>query len=535
LFGSCWIMTGIESWRSPFGVGGMALQVKLSLYSSGIHGASSQLLTAISVAWLSLCKLLGWTSHAAASVASAKVQESISCADEAVAASAVCLMPVFCLAQQAQHVGAVHQQQVQQQQQQQPAAVWKLQQPPQQLVDVFLHRLQGLADCAASSPAVRLASIRSLIQLLQLCVDCSTGSLQAGLLGGWLQHSVQTALDLYHISTFQTASIDATAAAVDAQSSDQMLHIISCSHLGYATALSWRQQQGDSTMKSSDSSGTSCAACVLPPFKDLLPLLQTVLAVSGSGSITDPSAATIKTVQGQLQVAALQLIVFYLNVAHTATPPVAVAGSQKLLLDAVNLVAAPCNAVSSAALQLLQVCLQPAVLQEMFGQQLQQPLHAHSAKPAANDGKEHMPGAESAATAAASPRLLLEHLKSLLVKLDSKVTGHPQLAVPERVIMSKVALMRAIASLYQPLMDSDCVELPLLLLLEQIASDHAQVGRQTDGATRGICAAAPSNKPLLSVIGSHPSLIGEHLTLVYENVQIALPLISYAYMHVENE
>eukprot|EP00775_Hariotina_reticulata_P013107 gene13107-13235_t len=86
-----------------------------------------------------------------------------------------------------------------------------------------------------------------------------------------------------------------------------------------------------------------------------------------------------------------------------------------------------------------------------------------------------MPGVKAASTAAASPKLLLEHLRMVLARLDSEATGEPQLAAAERVVASKVAVLRAIASLYQPLMDTDCVELPLLLLLEQIASEHAQV------------------------------------------------------------
>jgi hypothetical protein len=136
--------------------------------------------------------------------------------------------------------------------------------------------------------------------------------------------------------------------------------------------------------------------------------------------------------------------------------------------------------VRNAALQLVQLFMQPAVLQEVFGAQPEQ-------QPPPQQQRRRQRNAAPAAAAAAPAadvdveagqclaRRLLEHLRGMLGSATAAMQDGQQ--QQQQSIAAQLALLRAIAGLYGGLAGSGaCAELPLLYLVEQCAlSEYGQV------------------------------------------------------------
>lgn len=414
------------------------LQGAGSLYSTGIAGPPSTILAATSVAWFTLVRLWQWAGSAPVAAAAAQMHASFTSSDPTRVVAALQLLPIMCLLQHGHFqqegeqaaAGAAQQQ-----------LLLQLPNGPQQAFSSFFESLSPLQQL--DSAVVQQCSVLALGQMLAASARCIT----AGDVAVWLQTAAQTILRWQGCNSRSGSSVHTGSMSVADVDAKLMGLIISCQPSSAAKLGHLAQQQQQ-----------------LPVLRELLPVLQPALA-GNSNSGTSTGRHTV-------QAAALQLLSRYLALANQ---PQLLSGSQPLLLDALQLVLSANSVVRDAALELLQHYLQPAVLQEVFGQveqqqDVQRPASRSKRRQQAAAGQ--LPQTGAAAVAASVQRRLLEHLKQLLQQVgiqeagSSKQQGQSNRA-PEGVVAAKTSLLRAIAGLYGGLIGSDSEDLPLLCLLEQ--------------------------------------------------------------------
>eukprot|EP00883_Tetradesmus_obliquus_P008640 jgi/Sobl393_1/19368/SZX76090.1 len=476
------------------------LQGASSLYTTGAAGPPSPLLAAVSTAWLTLSRLLGWGGKSAVEAASAQVHAGCSSSsDAAFAAAAVRLQPLWALMQHAQHDCTQQQQQQgagagsadrqhgsqQQQQQQQPGLSAKLSVDYQQALSSFLATLQQLPD-ACRTAALQLSALQSLSLLLQ----ASTGLLQPCAVAAWLRDAAQAVLGIHGSGACISKSgsgISHTARQMRSKASTQQPQ----QRPSEETVAELLTQLGPfvppvlpgrTLAAGAAAAASSTVSMALPPLVELLPVLQPAVAPAPAAEDSDGSSGDAAA---QVQAAALQLLHSYLEAA--AQQPGSLSVSKQLLLDALALVCSPSAAVRNAALQLVQLFMQPAVLQEAFGSQPEPPPQQQQPQPQQRRRQRNTAAAAAAAAVAAPaadvdveagqslPRRLLEHLRSMLGSTAAAQQGGQQQL--QHSIAAQQSVLRAIAGCYSGLASSGgCAELPLLYLLEQCAlSEYGQV------------------------------------------------------------
>jgi hypothetical protein len=417
---------------------------------------------------------LGWGGKSAVEAASAQIHAGCSIGtDAAFAAAAVRLHPLWGLMQHAQHdlsqqqqqqqvvAGSIRRQQGSQQQQQvlqQSGLAAKLTVDHQQALSSFLATLQKLPD-ACQSAASQLAALQSLSLLLQ----ASQGLLQPVAVAAWLHDAALAVLGIHNSRTSSSRQL-LSRAFHKQQQQQQRLSEEAVAELLMQLGTFVRPEL---TSLAPAAAEATAASLLLPPLTELMPVLHPVLAAVESSESSESAAA-------QVQAAALQLLQSHLEAA--ARQQGSVTGSKQLLLDALALVTSPSAAVRSAALQLVQLFMQPEVLQEAFGEQPEQQQQQQQRRRQRGEAAVTVPAADADADAGQSlPRKLLEHLRGMLGSSATSAVQH--IGQQQHSIAAQQSVLRAIAGLYKGLADrGGCAELPLLYLLEQCAlSEYGQV------------------------------------------------------------
>jgi hypothetical protein len=372
---------------------------------------------------------MGWGGSAAATAAAAHTQAACGSSDASSAAAGVLLLPVLTVLQKMHFSEAHHTflhaagRRAAAEQQPGDAAAASA-----RLLQSYMQALQDGSATSQQAPAVRMAALQALSQLLQVCSGAVTATAVADSLADatqrvmLIQRRQQQACGAFKPPVFAGACSQAAKAAVTESSSSA----------------------GAGSSSTPAASASSAATAVqLPPLQNLLSLLQPALAASELPA---------------LQAAALQLLHAYLQAGPA---PEQLLGCRQQLQGMLALICAPGQAVRDAALALVPLCLQPAVLEAAFGGGQPAPPRAATAEADADE-----------AAAALPQRQLLQLLEQLLESASSNATA------PDAAVASRTALLRALAGLYAGLVGSGSEELPLLLLLKQVTGQHAQVRRR---------------------------------------------------------
>jgi hypothetical protein len=400
--------------------------------------------------------------------------------------------------QQQATAGNARRQQGSQQQQQtvQQAGVCapKLTVDYQQALSGFLATLQKLPESCRSA-ALELAAVQSLSLLLQ----ASSGALQPCTVAAWLRDAAQAVLRIQLSDVCSSSSGSGSVAGKT--SSRRMRSKTSTKELQQQQQLSEEAAAELLALLgpfvppvlpgvaagAANGAGSAAAMSALPPLLELLPVLQPALTATAAAAAEAGSTDNVagSDAAAHVQAAALQLLLSYLQAAaHQAG---SVSGSKQLLLDALALVCSPAAAVRNAALQLVQLFMRPAVLQEMFGSQPEQQQQQQQQQQQRRRQRNAAPAAAAAPAADVEvvagqclARRLLEHLRSMLGNATAAMQDgqqQQQQQQQQQSITAQLALLRAIAGLYGSLAGSGaCAELPLLYLVEQCAlSEYGQV------------------------------------------------------------
>lgn len=282
----------------------------------------------------------------------------------------------------------------------------------------------------ADAAPLQLCALQAVSRMLQASVGCLT----ATTIAHWLQDAADNAFRLQALrekwlaDRRDSGSAQTVSREQDANLMSMLSHCIPPLLAPAGSHISQPPQQQ------------------LPALRDLASVLQPSLGnQSGAGA----------TAHSTVQLSALRVIHSYLAVTDQ---PGYLTGSKALLLLALASVFSANNAVRDAALDMMQLYLHPAVLQEAFGDDSQQEQLLHST---------------DTDTPKTPQRRLLEHLQQLLEVVSATVgtDAQQQQGQPTRladsVVAAKISLLRGITGLYGGLLGNGDEELPLLCLLEQ--------------------------------------------------------------------
>lgn len=411
----------------------LPLQGPSSLWSTGLAGPPSPLLAGISIAWLTLTKLINRNISSPVSTAAAQMHACCTSSDPVSAVAAVQLLPIMCLMQHgcfeearapADAVTAGQQRNNSlQQRQQQCLTLYLSKEGYQQCIHGLLGSLPNCTGKAAA--ALQLSGVQAVSQILQV----ATGAVDAVQVAAWLQESIAVVMRIQQLDFKRSiVSVCGDSAAAAGGQEAKLLNLLSSCEPPVSSSITC------DTVNSSE---------LLPPLKDLDPILKPLAYVNSS----DSSAV--------VQCAILHLLNSYLAAVKD---PEQLSGSRQYLLNALQLLTSINSGVRDAALELVQQYLKPLVLQEAFAVQEQQ----HGRQLDESD----VPG---------NPQgRLLHYLQQLSVQLPavSEAAGSKQqltgvTRAPDSVVAAKTSLLRAVAGLYGGLIGSGCEHLPLLYLLEQ--------------------------------------------------------------------
>jgi len=446
----------------------LCLQGSNNIFSSSCAaGVPPGLPAAAAVAWLVATRLMGWSGSSALNTASTQVQQACSSCDSmSSSAAGLLLLTPLSLVQHMQYSDRQH------------AFL-----PPglatrqQSAIGAALDQGPGSEDSKSALQAAQQQAQQAVLEAVMqgcrnsgACADTPAGQMSAML-------AVSQLLLLFSCGTSATG-----VAAVLQDASQRVLQVCSRACAGsHADSAGPGAASGDAlrllgplvapnlntVQHSAGGIGQAVPCHVLPQLQDL-------------SAVLDPALKAVD--QPKLQGAALQLLTAYLQAASS---PSLLDGAQQQLQDALGLLTARESLVRDAALGLSQQYLQPVVLEAVCGHAQLEASAAAAATQAAADGEE--PGT---ALASMPQRRLLQHLQDLLDGLGGR-TGAPAAAAgagsgSETVVAGKTAILRAVAGLFEGLVGMGAEEVPLLMLLQQVNDDNAQVCRvpYASGATK---------------------------------------------------